>query len=621
VSALSITSPEREPACNNVRVSGHLQDLPVLPKSRQTGDELDVHRTRPLDRVVAHAATTPEGRNMKALRNMKISARLALSSAVSLLLMLGTVVASIRAQDALDAMDKEALHAQQRARLIMQVDRDSAVIQGELANMFVAPDSSQRESQAETIRTHSEHRRETMEQLKAKGGSVQQLAQLAALDEAITRLQETSKSVVRSLMRDNRPEGLALFQPGCRRKLEELAKIVNTLDAEYLKDANVTEERADVFVGANRWLFVGIGALAILVTAFLSRSTARSVSVPIGRTVATLSELSAGDLTRSMAADLLGRKDEIGLLAQAVQALADNLRGTVSDVSGGAMTLAMAATEMANTAKSLLSGSQNVTVLATTVASAAEESSANTTSVAAAMEQATSNLSTVAAATEEMSATVGEIAANAEKARAISSDATGQAQAVSAMMNELGRAANDIGKVTETITGISAQTNLLALNATIEAARAGAAGKGFAVVANEIKELAQQTAVATEDIKSKIAGIQASTGSTIGDIAKITHVIQQVGDIVASIAAAIEEQSTVTRDVAGNIAQASAGVRDASARVATTASASQHIAKDIAEVTSTMTEIVASSKNLSGSTTDLSELAQILTDRVGKFQV
>ena len=129
-------------------------------------------------------------------------------------------------------------------------------------------------------------------------------------------------------------------------------------------------------------------------------------------------------------------------------------------------------------------------------------------------------------------------------------------------LQQLGSAAQEIGQVTETITNISSQTNLLALNATIEAARAaGAAGKGFAVVANEIKELARQTAGATEDIKAKISGVQSSTGGAISDIGRIVNVIQEVGGLVANIAAAIEEQATVTRDVAGNIAQArSAGV-------------------------------------------------------------
>ena len=128
-------------------------------------------------------------------------------------------------------------------------------------------------------------------------------------------------------------------------------------------------------------------------------------------------------------------------------------------------------------------------------------------------------------------------------AHATSMDASLQAQSVSTRMAELGQAASDIGKITETITGISAQTNLLALNATIEAARAGAAGKGFAVVANEIKELARQTAAATEDIKAKIGSVQHATSGAMADIEKITAVIADVTRFVSEMAAANEGQS------------------------------------------------------------------------------
>jgi methyl-accepting chemotaxis protein len=189
------------------------------------------------------------------------------------------------------------------------------------------------------------------------------------------------------------------------------------------------------------------------------------------------------------------------------------------------------------------------------------------------------------------------------------------------MMKELGRAAQDIGKVTETITSISAQTNLLALNATIEAARAGQAGKGFAVVANEIKELAQQTAAATEDIKGKISSIQTSTGGAIDDIEKIALVIAEVGNIVTSIAGAIEEQSSVTKDVAMNVAQASAGVKEANERVAATASAAQRVATDIAVVTSTMAELVGGSEMVQASAGQLTEVANQLKERVAHFKV
>ena len=188
-------------------------------------------------------------------------------------------------------------------------------------------------------------------------------------------------------------------------------------------------------------------------------------------------------------------------------------------------------------------------------------------------------------------------------------------------MQKLGQAAQEIGHVTETITNISAQTNLLALNATIEAARAGAAGKGFAVVANEIKELARQTAEATEDIKMRIAGIQDSAGMAIGDISQIATVIRDVGGIVASIAAAIEEQATVTKDVAGNIAQASVGVQEADERISQTAGVSRSIARDIAGVNAKITDIREGGAQVQASAVELSKVAEQLGAQLAQFRM
>ena len=192
---------------------------------------------------------------------------------------------------------------------------------------------------------------------------------------------------------------------------------------------------------------------------------------------------------------------------------------------------------------------------------------------------------------------------------------------ITEQMQKLGQAAQEIGHVTETITNISAQTNLLALNATIEAARAGSAGKGFAVVANEIKELARQTAEATEDIKARIAGVQGSTGMAITDIDQITAVIKEVGGIVSGIAAAIEEQATVTKDVAGNIAQASAGVRDANEHIAQTAEVSKTIARDIAGVNAAVADIRHGGEQVQVSAAELSQLAEQLKAQVAQFRM
>jgi methyl-accepting chemotaxis protein len=256
------------------------------------------------------------------------------------------------------------------------------------------------------------------------------------------------------------------------------------------------------------------------------------------------------------------------------------------------------------------------------VAASADEMSANTVSVAAGMDQANTNLHAVAAAMEEMNATVGEIARNSEKAQYTTDVAAHHVDEFSVVMKNLGESAQEIGKVTATITSISAQTNLLALNATIEAARAGAAGKGFVVVASEIKELAQQTAAATHVIKDKISIMQDSTAGAVADIDRIVQVIREVNEIVMNIAAAIQEQSTVTQDVAGNIAQASRGVRDANTRVAQSAAVSSNIAKEIAELSGSNGQFTTGSNHeVSASAAALMEMARKLQEVCSQFRL
>lgn len=341
------------------------------------------------------------------------------------------------------------------------------------------------------------------------------------------------------------------------------------------------------------------------------------LAVLIRRPVNTLTQKTAaiaqGDLTQTIPPALAARQDEIGELARTLRDLSSALRMSLLEVLNNTGTLEVMSEGMHGTSQRLTASARDTAKRSETVAAAAEESSANTTSVAAGMEQASTNLASVAAATEELSATVTEIAGNSAKARSVGDEAASQAQAVAALVQDLGKAAQAIGKVTETITAISAQTNLLALNATIEAARAGAAGKGFAVVAHEIKELARQTAMATEDIKAKVSGVQASTSNAIADIEKITGVIGEVGQLVGSIAAAIEEQTAVTKDVASNIAQASAGINDNNERVAQTATVAKTIAHDIAVVS-------AQGRAIDNDSVHLQEDAEMLRNVTGRLK-
>jgi methyl-accepting chemotaxis protein len=358
--------------------------------------------------------------------------------------------------------------------------------------------------------------------------------------------------------------------------------------------------------------------VGLLMAIILGLYIAGTISRPLKQGVEFAERLAAGDLTHSIELD---RADEVGVLAKALSTASANLREQFSSVSSGVQTLASQSTELSAIAKQMSDSAESTNRRSNAAAAASEQMSSNMNSVSAAMEQTSTNISTVATAAEEMTATIGEIAGNSEKARGITTEAVEKARVVSTTMAELGKAAREIGKVTETISAISSQTNLLALNATIEAARAGQAGKGFAVVANEIKELAKQTAAATEDIKARIDGIQGSTVSAVDSISRVAKVIEEVNEIVAGIAASIEEQSSVTKDIANNVSQASQAVEDTNRNVAQASTAAGTISQDVAEVNQAAGEISTSSSQVRISSEELSKLSEGLRSIVERFKV
>lgn len=219
--------------------------------------------------------------------------------------------------------------------------------------------------------------------------------------------------------------------------------------------------------------------------------------------------------------------------------------------------------------------SEDLSTVAQQMSSNSEETSAQANVVACASEQVSNNVMTVATAAEEMSATVKEIAKSANEAADVATSAVKVAEETNQTVGKLGESSIEIGNVIKVITSIAQQTNLLALNATIEAARAGEAGKGFAVVANEVKELAKQTATATEDIGQKIAAIQTDTKSAVGAIGEIAGVITQINEISSSIASAVEEQAVTTNEIARNASEAAKGSGDISQNIVSVSEAAQ----------------------------------------------
>lgn len=384
-----------------------------------------------------------------------------------------------------------------------------------------------------------------------------------------------------------------------------------------------TTQNSDEFlatVTALKKTIILVALISLTLAALALFMAATSITRPINKAIEGLKDIAQGegDLTLRLA---ITTTDEVGELAKWFNTFIEKLQKIVGRISDNTQQVNLSVSELSQVAVALTKNAEETSGRANNVATAAEEMSANLNGVAAAMEESSTNTSMVASAAEEMTATINQIAQNAEQAHSITEKAVAQASKTSDKMAELGKAAQAISKVTETITEISEQTNLLALNATIEAARAGEAGKGFAVVANEIKELAKQTAAATMNIKIQIEGVQGTTKSTVDDINQISEIINSVNDIVATISSAVGEQSSATQEIANNIAQASQGLGEVNENISQSSAVAGSITQDIAGVNVASNDITNRSQQVKSSADQLQNLANELRDIVNTFKI
>ncbi|WP_254508738.1 methyl-accepting chemotaxis protein [Anatilimnocola floriformis] len=275
-----------------------------------------------------------------------------------------------------------------------------------------------------------------------------------------------------------------------------------------------------------------------------------------------------------------------------------------------------------SSAGTLGSSAEELTAVSTQMASNAEETSAQANVVSAASEQVSKNVQTVSTGVEEMNAAIREIAKNATDSARVAQQAVTTAATANTTISKLGDSSAEIGKVIKVITSIAEQTNLLALNATIEAARAGEAGKGFAVVANEVKELAKETAKATEDISHKIEAIQGDTRGAVESIRKIGEVIAQINDISNTIASAVEEQTATATEMSRNVAEAAKGTAEIAQNITSVAQAAQNTtqgATNCQQAASELARMAAELQQLGAGETSGTEAAEkVSLSRNGK---
>jgi len=349
------------------------------------------------------------------------------------------------------------------------------------------------------------------------------------------------------------------------------------------------QEHADALwkqVWGNSFVIGSVFLLSVFTVGFV---VDRSVGMRIRDLVKVTQKVAGGDVS---VMPQVSSDDEVGRIQQAVAEVIVAVRESLGPITDGAETVAVSASGLTDISQNLAQGARESSGLASSVATTAQNVSAN--------------VQAVSVAAEEISASIREIANNAAEASKVATQAVTKAEQTNTIMLRLGSSSAEIGEVVRVIRSIAEQTNLLALNATIEAARAGEAGKGFAVVANEVKELARQTAEATEEISLTIGRIQDSAGEAVQVISDVSEIIERIHEIQTTIAAAVEEQSTTTAEIGKTVHEAARG--------------SSQIAEGIADVAQASEGTAAGSSSILDAAQELASMATQLQSSVQRFK-
>ncbi|GIF14738.1 methyl-accepting chemotaxis protein [Actinoplanes teichomyceticus] len=515
-------------------------------------------------------------------------ADLAVRHKIGAIVLLGVLMSMISGALAIRALSRSAVAAQELYRknlagVVALADLETAAVatRNDLANLLISRTAADDAKYQQRVRDGFS--------AFAEGLSAYRLAGPAGAPATIARLESDwrdYRDVVENTQIANalakRTEAYAQVRDERTAPLIDRVKAAFTeLSGAESEDARTAADGAESAYRTNRNVIITVqvvgGALAVV----LGVLVIRGVTGGLNRVRQVCAGLAAGDLTGR--AGLRGN-DEVAQMGRALDTALADLRRTVATIDRSATSLAGAA--------------DRVNEVTMAIAGSAEQATSQAQTVSAAAEEISRSVDTVSAGSEEMGASIREISQNAAEAAQVAGAAVGLAARTSATMNQLGESSTEIGNVVNTITAIAEQTNLLALNATIEAARAGEAGKGFAVVASEVKDLAQETARATEDISRRVQAIQADTAGAVGAIEEITRVIARISDFQTTIASAVEEQTATTAEMNRSVAEAAAGTGDIARNITGVADAARSTSDGVARSRETTAELTRMSSEL-----------------------
>ncbi|GIF15789.1 methyl-accepting chemotaxis protein [Actinoplanes teichomyceticus] len=512
--------------------------------------------------------------------NTKVLGAVGVAALVAVLVGITGLIGMARASDAAELISTSNIAS---VRAVGQLQTMAEKTQSDSSNQALSPDAAVSRRFADAVTADVQGFDDALAAYRASDPAGAPAA-IDALESAWDQYAGLARGTLLTLGTANRlREWSAVRDTQSQPLLAQVNDRLQELTAAENADAVKNSEGAKSAYHVSRNLSLAMLIAGLLLALGLGLLVARRIVQSLTRVRIVCEALAANDLTLSCG---LTSRDEPGMMGRALDTAIANLRQTVGTIE--------------QNAASLSSASEQLTATAAQIASSAQEAATQAQSVSAAAEEISRSVDTVSAGSVQMGASIGEISQNAAEAARVAAEAVSITASTSGTMRKLGESSAEIGNVVKVITSIAEQTNLLALNATIEAARAGDAGKGFAVVASEVKDLAQETARATEDIAQRVEAIQADAGGAVSAIEQISQVISKISDYQTTIASAVEEQTATTTEMGRSVSEAATGTNEIAQGITGVASAAEATSRGVADTRQATTELAQMSQQLSG---------------------